>query len=264
MDVIVPFAVHDPKTRLSDVLDRRERNAFARAMLGDVLEAVDAAGATPHVLATRPLDRIRDPGSAPGPGFDPDSGFDPAPGSAPAPGPVPGSDPESDPAPDPDSGPPLDVDVIVDERDLTPAVNAALASSFDDPAAFGPPIAVVMSDLPLATPGSVRRLLETRGEVVLAPGRAGGTNALVVRHPSFRVDYHGASIRDHRRAARSLGVDLGEVDSRRLASDVDDRDDLVEVLVHGDGRSREWLVDAGFELSVDGGEIEAVRTEERG
>ncbi|MFA9518208.1 2-phospho-L-lactate guanylyltransferase [Halopenitus sp. H-Gu1] len=223
MDVIVPFATRNPKTRLSDVLDRRERNAFARAMLADVLEAIDAAGGTPHVLATRPLDRD----------LDIDRG----------------------------SFPPIDAETIVDDRDLTTAVNATLAASFEESTAFGPPLAVVMSDLPLATPTSLRTLLETKGEVVLAPGRAGGTNAIVVRHPSFRVDYHGASIRDHRRAARSIDADLVEIDSRQLASDVDDPDDLVEVLVHGDGRSRDWLVDAGFELAVDDGSVEVVRND---
>jgi len=51
-------------------------------------------------------------------------------------------------------------------------------------------------------------------------GRGGGTNAFVARHPGFRVDYHDASIRDHRRIARELTDDVVEVDSFRLATDV--------------------------------------------
>lgn len=237
MDVIVPFAAHDPKTRLSDVLEPGERRAFARVMLADVLESIAAAGGTPHVLATRPLESDLETSRRSDPDSDPSFG--------------------SNPAGSPDSG----LDVIVDDRDLTTAVNAAVATAFEGTDAFEPPVAVVMADLPLATPASLRRLLEADGEVVLAPGRGGGTNAFVSRDPSFQVDYHGVSIRDHRRNARSIGATLAEVDSRRLASDVDDREDLLEVLVHGERRAHEWLLEAGFEVATDGGDTTVVRSE---
>ena len=41
---------------------------------------------------------------------------------------------------------------------------------------------------------------------------------------------------------------VGVVDSMRLATDVDEPSDLLEVLLHGDGRARQWLVEAGFEV----------------
>ncbi|WP_101294331.1 2-phospho-L-lactate guanylyltransferase [Halegenticoccus soli] len=138
--------------------------------------------------------------------------------------------------------------VAVDERPLSEAVNAALA------AAEGP-AAVLMSDLALATPESVERLCSTPGDVVIASGRGGGTNALVVRHPAFRVDYHGASYLDHRRIAREIGATVREVDSMRLSTDVDEPEDLAELLVHGDGAARDWLEDAGFELDVREGRV---------
>jgi len=146
----------------------------------------------------------------------------------------------------------VDAPVTVDERALTPAVNGVLADSDD-------PVAVVMADLALATPTACRRLFEAPGDVVLAPGRGGGTNALVARHPEFRVDYHGVSLRDHRRGARAVGASVSEVDSHRLATDVDERADLAEVLLHGEGRAVEWLQDVGFALSVTGGRVEATR-----
>jgi 2-phospho-L-lactate guanylyltransferase len=133
--------------------------------------------------------------------------------------------------------------VAVDERPLSEAVNARLE----------PPMAVAMADLALATPAALRRLFETDAEVAIAPGLGGGTNAFVTRHPDFRVDYHGASIRDHRRIAREVGADLATVDSFRLAVDVDETGDLAELLLHGGGRSLAWLREAGFELeSTDG------------
>lgn len=142
------------------------------------------------------------------------------------------------------------VPVEVDDRPLTPAVNARLE----------PPTAVVMADLALATTGALERLFETAGDVVIAPGRGGGTNALVVREPAFRVDYHGASVRDHRRIARAAGAAVAEVDSFRLATDVDEPADLVEVLLHGTGDAPDWLRERGFAVAVEQGRATVRRT----
>lgn len=200
MRVVVPFATETPNTRLEPVLTPAERAGFARAMLADVLRAVDATGHQPTVLATGPVE--------------------------------------------------VDVPVTVDDRPLTNAVNTMLAESFADGSEA---VAVVMADLALATPAALTRLFSTDGEVVLAPGRGGGTNALVTRQPDFRVDYHGVSIRDHRRAAREVGATVTEIDSMRLAADVDEPADLVEIVLHGDGQAREWLIEAGFEVAVTDG-----------
>ncbi|WP_254766965.1 2-phospho-L-lactate guanylyltransferase [Salinilacihabitans rarus] len=209
MQVVVPFAVDSPKTRLSPALTPDERRAFARAMLADVCEAIRDAGAEPTLLATAPVD--------------------------------------------------LDVgaDVRIDDRPLSRAVNAVLSAAGErrDPEA----VAVVMADLALATPAALDRLFGADGDVVLAPGRGGGTNALVARHPDFRVDYHGASCRDHRRIAREVGADLTTVDSFRLATDVDEPGDLAEVLLHGGGRSRAFLEDVGFELATTDGRVTVER-----
>jgi 2-phospho-L-lactate guanylyltransferase len=153
---------------------------------------------------------------------------------------------------------PLDCDapVTVDDRGLDALVNGLLASAVTD---GGDALAVVMADLPLATPASIERLLAPDADVVLAPGLGGGTNAFVSRHPEFRVDYHGASIRDHRRIARDVGAETVEVDSRRLATDIDEPDDLAEVLLHSDGAAADWLADADFELSVEDGRVNIER-----
>lgn len=148
------------------------------------------------------------------------------------------------------SNAPVDVEppVTVDERPLTEAVNAELAAET--------PTAVVMADLPLVTADAVARLFEPDADVVVAPGLGGGTNALVVRDPSFRTDYHGASVRDHRRAARELGASLATVDSFRLAVDADEPSDLVEVLLHGSGKTAAWLRARGGRLETTDGRAE--------
>lgn len=144
-----------------------------------------------------------------------------------------------------------DAPVVVDERPLTDAVNARLGDE---------PTAVVMADLALATPAAVEGLFAPDAAVVLAPGRGGGTSAVVSRHPEFIVDYHGASIRDHRERAAAVGADTATVDSFRLATDVDEPADLVEVLLHGEGGAAEWLREAGFALRTADGRVEIRRS----
>ncbi len=141
----------------------------------------------------------------------------------------------------------VDVPVIVDSRSLTTAVNAVLAESV--------PTAVVMADLALATPAALERFFAPAGDVVLVPGRGGGTNAIIVRDPDFRVDYHGASYLDHLDRAEELGASVSVVDSHRLATDIDERTDLVELLLHGEGDAPEWLRSAGFQLAISEGRV---------
>lgn len=200
MEVLVPFAVREPKTRLGDIFTAAERREFAKLMLEDVCAAIDRAGSSPTVLSTKPMDS---------------------------------------------SWP-----VLVDNRPLTEAVNARLE----------PPIAVVMSDLALLTPAVLSRLVATDGEIVIAPGLRGGTNAIVVRHPDFYTDYHGASVADHRQIAEEVGSAATTVDSFRLAVDIDEPDDLAEVLLHGTGQAAEWLESAGFGIEVADGRVTTRRS----
>lgn len=218
MEVLVPFSTDRPKSRLSGVLTPDERESFARAMLRDVLDAIEAAGGEPRVIATDPIDA--------------------------------------------DLGCPVDVD----DRPLTAAVNAALDAHFDGESADSDPVAVVMADLALATPGSLRELFAAgeAADVAIAPGRGGGTNALVVGHPAFRVDYHGASYLDHRRIASEVGAGVDVVDSHRLATDIDEPADLAELLIHAEASADEsgaarWLRDAGFTLDATDGRVGVAR-----
>ena len=142
----------------------------------------------------------------------------------------------------------VDATVTVDERPLSPAINDRLG---------GERTGVVAADLALVTPTAVECLVDAAADadVAIAPGRGGGTNALVVSHPDFRVDFHGVSYRDHRRIAREVGASVAVVDSMRLATDVDVPADLAEVLLHGDGEAAVWLSEAGFELDAGDGRV---------
>ncbi|MFB6266378.1 MAG: 2-phospho-L-lactate guanylyltransferase [Halodesulfurarchaeum sp.] len=145
----------------------------------------------------------------------------------------------------------LEVPVRVDPRPLTPLIGEEIERAT--------PLAVVMADLALLERPQVSRLVETDGDVVIAPGLGGGTNALVVRDPTFDVDYHGTSFVDHLAIARERDLTTAVVDSFRLAVDVDEPADLLEVLVHGTGRTVEWLEEAGFEIQTDGGRPRVTR-----
>ena len=223
MRVLVPFAAETPKTRLESVLSPAERAAFARAMLADVLRAIVEAGHEPTIVATAPLELA-----------------------------APGLELPDDVA--------TAVSVTVDDRPLTDAVNARLP---DSNATTADAVAVVMADLALATPDALERLLTATADVAIAPGRAGGTNALVVRDPAFAVDYHGASYLDHCAIAREVGATLETIDSFRLGTDIDEPEDLVEVLVHGreTDRALTYLRKVGFELDERDGRVDVRRDE---
>ena len=220
MEVLIPYSTPAPKSRLSELLSPSERASLASAMLADVVAAVRTAGGDATVLSTAPLAEAIDAQSARSPR------------------------------------------VIVDDRPLSTAVNAALSERLSirgvaDGAESA--VGIVMADLALATGPVLDEFFTRDGDIVIAPGRGGGTKALVVRHSDFRVDYHGASYLDHRRHARSIDASVSVYDSHRLASDVDRPSDLTEVLVHGAGRAETWLREAGFCLSSDSGRVSVVR-----
>lgn len=149
---------------------------------------------------------------------------------------------------------PVDVDaeLVVDDRGLDALCDGLFAD---------PPVAIVMADLGLATADAIERLLSTDGDVVVAPGLGGGTNALVVRDDAFSTDFHGVSIRDHRTIAEDRGLAWNVVDSMRLGVDVDERADLVEVLLHGEGEAPAWLREHGFRLDVRDGRATVTRAD---
>ncbi len=147
-----------------------------------------------------------------------------------------------------------DSKVLVDSRGLNDALNGLLERARE-------PVIIIMADLPLVTAEAVKMMLESSGDVVIAPGRGGGTNALLIRDPSrYRVNYYGASFLKHRRIALELGLSCEVVDSFLLHTDVDEKEDLVELLIHGTGRSRVFLEVLGFSLAIEKGRVGVERT----
>jgi 2-phospho-L-lactate guanylyltransferase len=197
---IIPFKPGNPKTRLSCVLSLEEREAFARAMLCDVVDAVCRAGCSPRVVSTALF-----------------------------------------------AFPQCPVQVV--PHGLNETLNTILSVTAG-------PVLIIMADLPLADAASVGRVVTTSRDMAVVPGRGGGTNAIYLsRGTSFRVDYYGASFIKHLRIAGERGLSCEIVDTFRLHTDIDEKEDLVELLIHGEGMSRQFLVDHGFELSVEKGRV---------
>ena len=117
-----------------------------------------------------------------------------------------------------------------------------------------------MADLPLADETAIRRLTSTTKDLAIVPGRGGGTNVIFMKEPKrFHVDYYGTSFLKHMKIAADAGLSVEVVDSFRLHTDIDEEDDLVELLIHGTGKSRAYLESLGFSLATDTGRVRCVR-----
>ncbi|KDE55756.1 2-phospho-L-lactate guanylyltransferase [Methanoculleus sp. MH98A] len=194
---LIPFKPVNPKTRLSCILNQGEREAFARAMLEDVIAAVQKSGCSATLLCTH--------------SFKHENAL-----------------------------------VAVRTEPLNDAINWALGQ-------FHCPALIIMADIPLVTAGDIQRLIRTEKDMSIVPGRGGGTNIIFLKKPRcFRADYYGASFLDHMRIAEECGFSVEVIDSFRMSTDIDEKEDLVEILIHGKGRrSREYLENSGFSIVLD-------------
>ncbi|HKM41248.1 MAG TPA: 2-phospho-L-lactate guanylyltransferase [Methanocorpusculum sp.] len=201
---LIPFKPVNPKTRLSSVLSKEEREEFARIMLGDVISAVRRTGCSATLLCTSKYDC-------------------------------------------------QDALVAVRKEGLNEAINWALPQ-------FHCPALITMSDLPMVTPGGLQRVVSTKADMAIVPGLGGGTNVMFVKKPEdFHVEFYGFSFRRHLQIAEELGFSVEIIDSMRMSTDVDEPSDLVELMIHGHGNSREWLYNNGFTLSVEEGRVKVLR-----
>ncbi len=93
----------------------------------------------------------------------------------------------------------IDVNIVQDSSPLNDCINRELKEV---------PKAVIMSDLPLISPELLRDFFSRRADIVIAPGRKGGTNMLLVRREGFKVSYHYGSFMKHVRMAKERGFSV--------------------------------------------------------
>ena len=142
-----------------------------------------------------------------------------------------------------------DLEIVESELGLNDALNWLIAEE----ARRGWPleILVVMADLAILTEKDVVGILNCEGDVVLCPGRGGGTNMILIRSPKFRTCYQGLSFPRHLAFARETGLEVTIFESFRAGCDIDEPEDLGEVLLHGQGETKALLEKLNFKLSED-------------
>jgi 2-phospho-L-lactate guanylyltransferase len=118
-----------------------------------------------------------------------------------------------------------DVQITVPDTDLNTTLNALLPDTVA-------PILILMADLPLANAESIKRIFASDKDVALVPGRGGGTNAILIKDPKrFHVNYYGTSFLKHKKIAEDEKLSCETIDSFRLYTDIDEKEDLVELLI---------------------------------
>lgn len=149
---------------------------------------------------------------------------------------------------------PSDVNILVSDKNLNNALNEYLekASSHTNDE-----ILIIMADMPLITKKQILQMIVLKGDVIIAPGSRGGTNALLIRRPDvFHVDYYGTSFLDHLRISKEAGLDVDIFDSFMVSTDIDEPDDLIELMIHGTGSAVEYLKNLGISLDTRTGTLD--------
>jgi len=142
----------------------------------------------------------------------------------------------------------IKANVVVSELGLNEALNAYL-KKIDEP------VLIVMADLPLVTAAHIREITASNKDVMIVPGKGGGTNIIFIRHPaSFYVRYYDSSFLTHCGIAREMSQSLEVYDSFLVSTDIDEPADLVELLLHGQGLSKGYIQQK-FGLEVSKGRV---------
>ncbi|MFQ6120327.1 MAG: 2-phospho-L-lactate guanylyltransferase, partial [Methanosarcinales archaeon] len=210
MKAVIPFKKENAKSRLSPCLSRSERETFALYMLKDVIGQIN------DLIAECRMQN---------------------------------ADPKSSRHLNPQSIDAIDVlttsiqassfvekinsriklNVILSEDSLNGALNEYLSKVKE-------PVLIVMADLPLINKKHISEIINSSADIVIAPGKGGGTNILFIKDPSkFQVDYYGASFLDHLKIANKYGHKVEIYDSFLVSNDIDEPSDLIELLIHGNG-----------------------------
>ncbi len=218
---IIPFKKGGAKSRLECFLSEKEREEFAIRMLKDVLIALSESKIEEaEIISTCSEEGLREELKL-------KSGLD--------------SDSDSEL----DLKPKLKLTVREDERGLNEVLNEVIKEEKS-------PLLIIMADIPLATPESINEIIEHKDDVVIAPGRKGGTNALFLRRPEeFAVSYYGISCLEHVETAKRMNLSHAVLDSFFISVDIDEVDDLMELLIHGKCFSAEYLRRIGVFTRVD-------------
>lgn len=144
--------------------------------------------------------------------------------------------------------------LVLAEKGLNEALNEYLQKMSSH--SLNEPLLIIMADIPLVSARNIRDIISSSSDIVIAPGRMGGTNALFIRDPArFHVDYYGPSFLKHCEIASRNRLEFEVYDSFKLSTDIDEVEDLVEVLIHGRGHAAHYLKNLGFSVIEKRGRV---------
>ena len=138
----------------------------------------------------------------------------------------------------------IETNVIVSEFGLNEVLNEYLSK-------ISEPVMIIMADLPLVTTQHINDIINSDADVTIVPGKGGGTNILYIREPAkFHVKYYGSSFRTHCDIANNMSQSVYVYDSFLASIDIDEPQDIVELLLHGDGMAKDYIKQKfGIEVS---------------
>lgn len=213
---IIPFKKERAKSRLGGVLSEKEREEFAVRMLGDVLVALSESEIEEvEIISTCSEEQLKE---------DLKLGL------------------KLNLELESESKQNLNLKLTVreDGRGLNEVLNEEIKDEKE-------PVLIIMADVPLATPESINGIISREEDVVITPGREGGTNALLLRKPyKFAVSYYGISCLKHIETARRRDLSYAIHDSFFISTDIDEVGDLIELLIHGRSGGRSKSRSRGF------------------
>ncbi|HJH32137.1 MAG TPA: 2-phospho-L-lactate guanylyltransferase [Methanosarcinaceae archaeon] len=142
----------------------------------------------------------------------------------------------------------IEANVIVSELGLNEVLNTYLKKTNE-------PVLIIMADMPLVTPQHICEITTSDKDITIVPGKGGGTNILYIKKPArFSVKYYGSSYKTHCDIAKEMSQSVFVYDSFLASTDIDEPQDIVELLVHGHGMSKDY-VEQKFGIDISNGRI---------
>jgi 2-phospho-L-lactate guanylyltransferase len=128
----------------------------------------------------------------------------------------------------------LDVQILEEEGETD--LNGALNQAVDYSSKKCSKVLIIPSDIPLIKEEYVKEILRKgeEADVVIAPAKGGGTNALLCPAPGLKMMFGDCSFFNHQDEAKRKGFTFTIYDSFYLSLDVNTAEDLGEIMLHGE------------------------------
>ncbi len=149
-----------------------------------------------------------------------------------------------------------DLNVFSLEEEGDKDLNSALSQAMDYCSNNCSRTLIIPSDVPLIKENHVEEMLKLGEEieVVIAPAKGGGTNALLCPSHGMEMKFGDCSFFEHLREAENNNFSWIIYDSFYLSLDVNTAEDLGEIIIHGKGtETRNFLKELDLKVHSNHG-----------